>query len=187
MSGSERREAGSESSRSITLHSSWFGIIAASLGAVGLFAVAIGVLAIAGVGWVSVVVALVAIALGAVVLFDMPIATTFDVDGVERRTPLRRHRISWDDIAGLQRMPRGGIRRATSQRAGGIVARRGGRQILLVDRMEGRREHAELREIVDTDTLETVFGGLDSPPPNRTPTWVRRSKRWKPDEGESGR
>lgn len=163
----------------VTLHSSWTGIVMASLGVVILIAVAIGVLSQV-TNIVGVVIAALA-AIGAiVVLFDMPIASTFDADGVERRTPLRRHRLEWSEVEEVQRGRRS-LRRPGGDRSTGLVAIRGIRHTLLVDRTEGRREYEDLEAAIGEPTFSDVFLDVGAPPDNRTPTWMYRRRKWRPE------
>lgn len=166
---------------SITLHSSWRGIAFAVLGVVCLLGIAAAVVAANGFTVVSTLIVVAAIGASVVVLFDMPIATTFDAAGIIRSTPLRRHRIEWDDIDRLTRTRRGLVRRPGSPRSSGIVAMRGGRQILLVDRTEGREEHRRLKEAVGDVPAGLQLAGLEPPPANRTPTWTGRRAKWAPN------
>lgn len=145
----------------VVLHSSWFGIAFSSVGVLCLIALAIAVIASIGMGIVSIVLAIAAVGSACVVLFDMPISTEFDADGVLRRTPLRRHRIEWDDIDRLQRMRRASIR--PTVRSKGLVAMRGPRQVLLCDRTETRGQHEEIRRVVGHDIAELFFTGLRRP------------------------
>lgn len=75
-----------------------------------------------------------AVAVG-VVGYDMPISTSFDREGIERRCPLRRQRIAWDHIDRIGRTrPLFALWRRRAK--GGLVAVRGQRQYLLADRRE---------------------------------------------------
>ena len=49
--------------------------------------------------------ALTAAVFAAALLTEWPWRVTFDVDGVERRSLLRRHRIPWGEIDSLERLP----------------------------------------------------------------------------------
>lgn len=164
--------------QTITLHSSWLGIATSTIGAMIADVAAVAVAAVNGSSVISVLCALVAFASTMSVLFDMPIATTFDEDGFVRTTPLRRHRVRWHEIDCVDR-PRSPI--VLRVQRPGLVARHGHAQILLVDRMEGSREHERLRRVVGNHNEETKFNHLDQPPVNRTPTWIGRRSRWHPD------
>lgn len=168
---------------SITLHSSWFGIVSASLGALIVDALAVAVLVANGVTVVSVLFVLAGIGATLVVVFDMPIATRFEPHAFERLTLLRRQRVDFDDIDRFSRMRRA-VRRpgaGPSASASGLVAMRGRRQTLLVDRAEGFVEHQRLREVVGREAAEYLLADVAEPPMNRTPTWVGRRKQWRPD------
>ncbi len=78
------------------------------------------------------IVALTAAVLAAVLLTEWPWRVTFDVDGVERRSLLRRHRIPWGEIDSLERLP--GLL-ATSVKA--LSAGRRSRQGLAVRTVRG--------------------------------------------------
>ena len=151
----------------------------ASLGVQILVAVAIGVLS-RTVNTVGLIIAAVALIGAVVVLFDMPIASTFDVEGVVRHTPLRRHRLAWDDVEEVQRARRS-LRRPGGDRNTGLVAIRGIRHTLLVDRTEGRREYEELEAAIGEPTFSDVFLDVGAPPENRTPTWMYRRRKWRPE------
>ncbi|MEL6890980.1 MAG: hypothetical protein AAFP84_05250 [Actinomycetota bacterium] len=179
MAGTERSASGAIAPgeyESVTLHSSWLGIGFAGAGAFILVAIAVLVLASNGVGVVSVVIAAIAAATAGAVLFDMPIATTFDAEGALRRTPIRRHRIRWESITRLARNRSVLLRRRT----GGLVASLSPvRQVMLVDRMEGNQEHHALRQVIPLED-RPLLEGVDEPPLDRRPTWLDRRKKWRP-------
>ena len=66
---------------------------------------AVGAFAVAVAGWRVIPTAILVVGVIAViiVLFDYPIATTFDARGVERRMAFRRQLIPWDDVTRLVR------------------------------------------------------------------------------------
>lgn len=169
-------------SASLTLHCSWTGIFAACIGVLSLVVIAVLVVAVAS--WVpgSIVVVVVAAVLSLVVLYDMPIATRFDSEGFERTTPLRRHRAQWSDVDRLMRTRRM-VRRPGAPKTAGLVAVRGHRQTLLVDRTEGHAEHVRLKKAIGRTRAERLLDGVAEPPMGMTPTWVGRRGRWKPDAG----
>lgn len=79
-----------------------------------------------GAPWWVWPVLLFAVAIFGVVLFDMPVSSAFAADGVTRRTPLRDHVLSWDQIDSL------GVTR--NGRKPGLVAQVGRRKYLLAER-----------------------------------------------------
>ncbi len=145
----------------VVLRSSWFGIAFAGLGVVCLLAIAVAVAVNNGFGVIPLIVMIAAVGSALVVLFDMPLSTSVDAEGVVRRTPLRRQRIAWDDIDRLQRMRRVSlIPRVASK---GLVAMRGPRQVLLCDRTESAFQFEEMRRVVGPELAELFFSGLSRP------------------------
>lgn len=125
----------------------------------------------------------------AVLLFDVPVASRFDAAGIERRAPLRRHRIAWDDVRQLTRA-RGkllSVNRFTGDEElranrGGLVAAVGRRRYLLVDTAESRDEFERLMGLLE----EAAPGLVDTdlmPPPGLLPSFLYRRRRWRPDDG----
>lgn len=171
----------SGSPASIRLHSSWTGLLTAYVG--GALAVVIVVFLFAdyGVTTVSVVLGLIALALLAVVVFDVPISAEFTDEGVTRRALGRRHHLPWIRIDRLERM-RVGVLRTSRSRGGGLVARIGSRRYVLVDRMEGPIEFDDLRAVLGRDRAD-AFGLTRElrPPDDRSPTWLYRRRVWRPD------
>lgn len=174
--------------RSITLHSSWRTVAGGHVGPLVLMLVAALGIARGGLGPIVVVIGLFAVALILILLFDFPVATRFDADGVVRRMPLRRHHLEWDDIERLSRA-RGKVldprRFSGSVNRGGLVAVVGRRRYLLVDQAESRAEFEELAEL-----LEDVAPGLLRenlvPADSTPPTYLYRRQRWRP-ESRDGR
>ncbi len=119
-----------------------------------------------------------------VMLFDMPIATRFEATAIERSTPLRRRRLELDRIDRFSRMRRAVRRPGAGASSTGLVAMRGRRQILLVDRMEGHAEYEALRAVLGHDQADRLLSSVMPPPLNRTPTWTLRRRRWRPDPDE---
>lgn len=145
----------------MTLRSSWFGIAFALVGVLCVAALAVAVAVSSGLGIVAIALLVAAAVSALVVLFDMPLFTDVDAIGVVRRTPLRRHRIEWDDIDRLQRMRRASI--LPRLKSKGLVAMRGPRQVLLCDRTESASQHDEMRRLVGADLAEFYFEGLGRP------------------------
>jgi hypothetical protein len=166
----------------IVLHSSWSGI-AFSVGGTSLL-VALAIFAVASVGFtvVSVVLIVVALLAAAVVVFDMPIASEFDRDGVTRRALARRDRLSWDGVDRLSRMRTGWFRSSKMAPTGGLIAVRGRRNVTLVDRMEGHVEYRHLRSVLGDQGERLGIERIAEPPIGQAPTWMHRSARWAPDQ-----
>jgi hypothetical protein len=166
---------------SVTLHTSWRGIVGSAAGAVILLAA--GVLVVAAVGFrvLPTLVLVAGVVATLIVLFDYPIAVTFDADGLTRRTMLRRQRMQWSAVDQLSRSRPGVVAGLRKLAHGGLVAVIGRRRYLLVDRCESADEFAELERIldpVDDSILERV------PRPHQTagPTWLYRRARWAPEQ-----
>jgi hypothetical protein len=75
---------------SVTLHTSWRGIVTSAAGA--LIVLTAGVLVVAAVGFrvLPTLVLVAGVVATLIVMVDYPIAVTFDADGLTRRTALRR-------------------------------------------------------------------------------------------------
>lgn len=170
----------------VTLHSSWRGLLASSLGAAAVFGA--GLIGVALGGWRVLPTGL--LALGtlflATVLLDYPMATTFDSDGVTRRMLLRRHRIGWDRIDQLTRSRPGFASNLRGVRHGGLTAAVGRRRYLLVDQPESPEEYDAVCAVAGERMMDLgLFGGM-RPPDSTNPTWLYRSNRWKPPEAGGG-
>jgi hypothetical protein len=94
---------------------------------------------------------------------------------------LRHHRIDWDDVDRLSRVRKGVLRSRRDAPMGGLVAVRGRRNILLVDRMEGRVEYDRLRSILRADGDRLGIERIATPPLGQTPTWMHRKAKWAPE------
>ena len=94
----------------IVLHSSWGGIAFSVIGTLLLVVLAVFAVVSVGVTVVSALLAAVALLAAAVIVFDMPIASDFDADGVTRRAVARRDRLSWTDVDRLSRARTGWFR-----------------------------------------------------------------------------
>ena len=143
---------------------------ASGLGAVLAVAVSLTLFAMQGVTIVTVLVAVLAALLVAVVLLDLPVAAEFTPDGVERRAILRRHTIPWSRVRRLSRLRSGIWRTFRAEVRGGLVADVRGRSYLLVDRTESPIEFDELRRVLGpeadrlglTDTLRPGYRNPDA-------------------------
>lgn len=170
----------------VTLHSSWRTVVGGYVGPVMLLALALAAWAGAAVGTAVVLAVLGAVLLG-VVLLDLPVASTFGPDAVERRAPLRRHRIGYSDIRQLTRA-RGkllSINRFTGDpemraNRGGLVAVVGRRRYLLVDNAESRGEFETLMALLEEYAAGLVDEDL-MPPTDIAPTYLYRRRHWRPD------
>lgn len=163
----------------LTIHSSWKGIIT-SFGGGGL-TLLVGALAVSanGARLLPMIILTVGVVLTVGVLFDYPIAATFDRDGVVRRALLRRHRISWERVDQLTRTRPSifAMRRQVVQ--GGLTAAVGKRRYLLTDSVESLTEHEALARLLDGH--EIAFDGLLRPPDDVAPTWLYRRQKWRPE------
>lgn len=108
----------------VVVDSSIPSVVMSLIGPVMLAALAVFWIVRGAPGWV-IGLLVVAIAVFGVVLFDMPISSVFNDTGVQRRTPLRDHHLTWDRIQLLSLTP---ARRA------GVIASVGGRKYLLAER-----------------------------------------------------
>lgn len=166
----------------ITLHSSWRGLVASSIGA--------GVILLAGVagvllgGWrffPTLVLAL-GLFLSAVVLFDYPVATRFTAEGFERRMPLRHQRFGWDRVRQLTRARPGVTANLRGLEHGGLAAAVGRRRYLLVDQPESPEEFDVVYALVGDERAHDM--GLHNrlrPHDGTNPTWIYRRSKWAPD------
>jgi hypothetical protein len=166
---------------SVTLHTSWRGIISSAAGA--FLVLAAGILVVAAVGFrvLPTLVLIAGVAGTVIVLFDYPIAVTFDAEGFTRRTMLRRQRMPWSRIDQLSRSRPNAVAGFRKLAHGGLVAVIGRRRYMLVDRCESPDEFAELERIldpVDVGILERV----PRPHPSASPTWLYRRARWAPEQ-----
>ncbi len=150
-----------------------------------LLAFAVGLLVTNGLSLVSGGIVVVAVMFAVVAAVDLPIAAEFRRDGVVRRALLRKEFIAWEDVARLGRLRVGVIRTRRDSRGGGLVATVGGRKYVLVDTMESAVEFDDLRRLLGE--MGEALGLNDSmrPPDGRSPTWLYRSKRWKPESARS--
>ena len=167
-------------SDSLTLHSTWRGIVLGLCGAVTLSV--LGVIAVVGSGGALLAWVLLAfgVAILGVVLFDLPVSSEFDTDGVTRRPLLRRHRLDWADVSQLTRARPGLIAAAARFRPGGLTAKVGRRRYLLVDQCESLDEFDALERVLGDRVDDLRFEDLLLPPVEVEPTWTYRRGRWAP-------
>jgi len=167
--------------RSITLHSSWTGLILNSMGALLLFVVAIVLAIVNGLSWLPAVLFVLGVVVAGVLAYDMPIATTFDSDGILRRAALRHHRLEWDDVNRVRRGRAGVVRNRSQNTRGGLVAWSGRKPYVLSDKMESTIEFDQLRDLLGHKLADSV--GIDAglrPLRERSPTWTHRNEKWHP-------
>lgn len=164
----------------IVLHSTWRGIATSLLSPVLLVALAVYAMVRAGrLAPVAVVIGCVGAVLLLVALLDYPWRAILSPGGITRWSPLRRHRLGWDDVEALRRAPgpilrrwdREGDRRPMAIGLGGLCACRGRRRYLLINTVESRQEFDTLRAAVD-EWAPHVGLGVDPPPANAPPTWL---------------
>lgn len=165
---------------SVTLHSSWKGIVMSSIGALLVFGFGLATTISTGGKTVPVIMLVLGSVFLVSVLFDYPVSSTFTVDGVERRPLLRRHRIAWDRVDQLTRARPSIAGMFKGLTPGGMSAKIGRRRYLLVDQCESWAEFDAVRELLD-DRYETL--GIDEmvqPTIETDPTWTYRRRRWMP-------
>lgn len=166
----------------IVLHSSWGGLAFSVIGTLLLVALAVFAVASVGVTIVSVALSVAALLAAAVIVFDMPIASDFDGDGVTRRALARHDRLAWDDVDRLSRARTGWFRSSKMAPTGGLIAVRGRRNITLVDRMEGHVEFRHLRSVLGDEGERLGVERIAEPPIDQAPTWMHRRACWAPDQ-----
>ncbi len=174
--------ASSDGADSVTLHSSWRGIVGSYAGAGVLLA--IGLTAVIGGGWrpfSAVVFAIGALAMLGVAV-DFPLASTFSADGVRRHTLLRRQYLPWDKVTQLTRSRAGLLRGMRKLVLGGLVAVVGRRRYLLVDQQESGPEFDALWHVIGDRDDEIGLDTLGRPADDVPPTWIYRRAKWAPDQ-----
>lgn len=186
MNDPQPEPARSSSSRpepsSVTLHSTWRGIVLSALGSLAVLA--IGLFAVLRGGWgvVSTGVVLTGLAFAAVSLLDYPVASTFDSEGVTRRMALRRHRMPWSSIDQLSRTRPSAVKNFRKLAHGGLVAVRGRRRYLLVDQCESLAEFRAVEAVAVHDG-DALAEAVPTPPDGMAPTWIHRRAKWAPTSG----
>ena len=173
------RDAGA----TITLHSTWRGIVSGSIGGVTLAAagtygvVAVGFRLVPGLlfvaGWILV----------AAMTFDYPIAARFSAEGVQRRMMLRRQWFAWSDVEQLTGTRPTVLHVDRRLEHGGLALVKGKRRYLLVDRVESMKEFDTLIDIVEGPgaTVDVGVSSLPRPSELVPPTWMHRRRHWRPD------
>lgn len=172
-------------SSSVTLHSSWRGLLFGALG--GVLVSAAGVFSTVSTGGAggSIVLLGIGLVIVAVIAFDFPVSSEFTAEGVTRRPLLRRHHIGWNRVDQLTRTRPSLAARARNLAPGGLVAKVGRRRYLLVDQCESLAEYGRLAELLEAADIEVLFEDLIVPPSGVDPTYTYRRGRWaiQPDEG----
>jgi hypothetical protein len=168
---------------STVLHSSFTGIGLSLAGVAVLVALAVFSAVSGGSATVTGSLALVGLFGAGVVLFDMPISSSFDSDGVTRRALLRHQRLRWDDVDRLSRSRKGMFRSSKMAPTGGLIAVRERRNYTLVDRLEGHMEFAQLRVSLGKSGERLGIDRIAQPAIDQTPTWLHRRAKWAPTSG----
>lgn len=165
---------------SVTLHSSWRGIVTSAIGAFLLLIA--GVAVVSGSGWQTLPTLVLAagVVLSLVVLLDYPIASSFDAHGVTRRMLLRRHHLSWSRMDQLSRARPGVVAGLRKLGHGGLVGVVGRRRYLLTDRCESADEFLVLERLLD-EVDPSLLEQVPRPRLGTNPTWLYRRARWAPD------
>jgi hypothetical protein len=157
----------------IVLHGSLLAIVNAYLSPVALIALAVWVGVTRRLTIATIVIGALGSLLAFVALFDMPLRTEFSREGITRVCAVRRHRIPWSRVTGLERAPSRATRRDPRdperlRRPGGMVARIGRRRYLLANRCEGALEYDRLvvavRNWDDVVTVRARRPPLTTPP-----------------------
>jgi hypothetical protein len=162
------------------LHSSLTGIGFSFGGVILLSALALFAIVTAGSTIVAWALAVAAVISAGVILFDMPISSSFDADGVTRRALLWHQRLQWDDVDRLSRVRKGMFRSSKAAPTGGLIAVRGRRHYTLVDQMEGHAEHAALRVSLGDVGERLGIDRIAQPALDQPPTWLHRRAKWAP-------
>ncbi len=166
--------------RSVTLHSSWKGLILSAAGAVALVAFGVGVTVASGGAGIPVVILVLGVIFLATVLFDYPVSSRFTPDFVERRAMLRHQRIGWERVDQLTRA-RPAVAGLRSLTPGGLSAKVGRRRYLLVDQCEAISEFYTLSEVLADRFVELGVDEMVLPRSETDPTWTYRRRRWQPE------
>lgn len=169
---------------SVTVHSSWRGIVGGFFGA-GVIALG-GTIGVAAVGFrpFPVIVCAIGWALVAVMAFDFPVASTFSASGVRRRMVARRQWFAWREGDQLSRTAPKIVWGERRLEHGGLTLVRGRRRYLLVDRPESAAEFDAVVLVLEADGAAGAGLGasyLPRPSESLPPSWLYRRARWRPD------
>lgn len=178
MSGSG--ESAGPVEASVTLHSSWKGIVLSLVGALLVFVFGLSLTLTSGGEAIPIAVLLLGTLFLATMLFDYPVASTFTADSVCRRALLRHHTIHWDKVDQLTRS-RPGLSGMRSLTPGGLAAKVGRRRYLLVDQSESLGEFEALGEVLKARYVTLGVDEMIPPHVEVDPTWTYRRRRWEPE------
>jgi hypothetical protein len=161
-----------EPAEPVRLYTSWRGLVLALASPAVLLVIAAFAISESGIHPLSLILLLIGGGLLAVSLFDYPIVTVIDGNGITRRTPLRSHRITWDRVTAVNRA-RGA---KLAKRIGPLTAAIGKRRYLLVDRPEGADEYEKIRKLLTDNDVDCPLSA-DAPAADTAPTWLYHRKR----------
>jgi hypothetical protein len=138
----------------------------------------VGVLAIVaeGMNVISLVLVLIGGLLLLTTMFDFPIWTSFDHEGIVRRTVLRAHRLPWSRLTTVARAPASRLKPRNMRRAGPLVATIGRRRYLLLDCPEGPDEYNAVRSYASAADNGPLMQA-EPPAEGTAPTWLYHRKR----------
>ena len=174
---------------SITLHSTWRFLIGSTIGAGAVATAGTYGVDAAGFNLITTVLFVAGWIFVAVVVLDLPVASTFSSTGVRRRMLLRRQFLAWQPSDSLVRARPSVVRHEAKLSQGGLVLRRGRRTYRFFDTAESADEFAVVIDLVDTSGSPGAvvdLTSLSAPPSSAPPTWLYRRRRWRPD-GALGR
>jgi hypothetical protein len=161
----------SEPTDELRVYSTWRGRVVAFASPLALAALGLLAIAARGVHVLSFVLVVIGGFFLVVSLFDFPISTSFDSDGIVRRTVLRAHRLPWPKVTAITRAPGSRMKPRRARGPGPLTATIGRRRYLLIDCTEGSDEYDALRARV-----YSVPGGplMQAEPPGEgtAPTWM---------------
>ena len=160
----------------VRLYSTWRGRVLAFVSPLALMG--LGVLAVVaeGMNAFSLVLVVVGGLLLLTTLFDFPIWTSFDHEGIVRRTVLRAHRLPWSRITTVARAPASRLKPRNMRRAGPLVATIGRRRYLLLDCVEGPDEYDAVHAYASAADNGPLMQA-EQPADGTAPTWLYHRKR----------
>jgi hypothetical protein len=166
---------------SITLHSSWRGVVGGTL--MSFFLAFGGLLGALGSDFnaVPVVLMVIGLVLVGVMLLDFPVSSRFTAVGVQRRMMIRRQNFEWSHKTRLSRSRPSVVKMTQHLEHGGLALVKGRRRYLLVDRPESATEFDVMRKIIDSGTVDVGQDFLLRPGDKVAPTWLYRRSRWRPE------
>ena len=173
----------------LVLYPTWLGLVATGVVPLGL--VILGLLAfVRGAGGiVSGSVVAFGLLAGGLAGRDLPRSVVIGPDGIERRCLLRRHHLSYHEVAAIRRAPGSRLAAARTARSGGasgsgstaritgglVASGPGRRRWMLTDQPESRAEYDRLAQLLTAHGATTLEA--DRPPPSATPTSLYRRER----------